>query len=233
MPTALPSLTQRDLQPEMMDDPDLARERHEAALRGLERINRASGTAASLWRRLREQASAHAQPLRVLDVATGAGDVPRELKRLAQRDGVALDVSACDCSPVAIAHARQHSDDGVHYFVADALAEPLPDVDVVTCCLFLHHLDEADAVRLLTRLAACARRVIVDDLNRTRWGYVLAWWGTRVLSRSDVVHADGPQSVRAAFSLEEVRSLLDRAGMANAEVARRWPCRFTLDWRRP
>ena len=41
------SLAQRHLQPEIMDQPDLAPERHFQALRGLERINGWSGSSRS------------------------------------------------------------------------------------------------------------------------------------------------------------------------------------------
>lgn len=230
------SLSQRSLQPEIMDDPSLDRRRHEAALDGLVRINRVSGTPGSLWKLIREQAKASSRPLRVMDVATGAGDVPLALCRLAQREGVRLEITACDRSAVAIEHAQRRASDkggGVTYVVADALCDELPQADVATSCLFLHHLNEADAVRLLQRMATHASRVIVNDLERSRLGLVLAWAGTRVLSRCDVVHDDGPQSVRAAFSLDEVRALAERAGLHGARIQRRWPCRFTLDWRRP
>ena len=51
-----------------------------------------------------------------------------------------------------------------------------------------------DVVRLLKGMAAKARcLVIVDDLIRSRLGYAMAWIGTRLLSRSWVVHHDGPR----------------------------------------
>lgn len=236
MPLLATDLSQRALQPEVMDDPSLDRMRHEAALRGLERINRVSRTAAGVWAMIRPQAMSSPQPLRVLDVATGAGDVPLELCRLARREDVALRIAACDRSMVAIEHARcramaAHQD--VNFIAADALRDPLPCADVVTSCLFLHHLDESEASGLLQRLGQHADRVIVDDLERSRVGLMLAWAGTRILTRCDVVHEDGPQSVRAAFSLAEVRALAERAGLHGAVLRRRWPCRFTLDWRRP
>lgn len=49
-----------------------------------------------------------------------------------------------------------------------------------------------------------------------------------VLSRSKVVHFDGPQSVRAAFTLPEIRSLATRAGLQDIELRTSWPCRFVL-----
>ena len=85
----------------------------------------------------------------------------------------------------------------VRFFALDVLAESIPEgYDVVTCSLFLHHLDETDAIGLLRKMADSAGRlVLVNDLIRSRMGYVLAWAGCRLLSRSPIVRHDGPVSV--------------------------------------
>jgi hypothetical protein len=98
--------------------------------------------------------------------------------------------------------------------------------------LFLHHLDEPQAVALLARMAGAARRlVLVNDLNRSRAGYLLAWAGTRLLSTSAVVHTDGPLSVEGAFTIAEATALAEKAGLTGARVEPRWPCRWLLQWR--
>ncbi len=82
------SLTQRHLQPEVMDRPDLEQHRHWRALKGLERINWVSGSAGILWpsiRQLAEESSGDA--LRILDVACGAGDLSIGLFHRAARAG--------------------------------------------------------------------------------------------------------------------------------------------------
>jgi len=75
--------------------------------------------------------------------------------------------------------------------------------------------------------------VIVDDLIRSRLGYALAWAGTRLLSRSWVVHTDGPLSVRAAFTPEELLRLAERASLSGAALQRFWPERQRLIWSPP
>jgi 2-polyprenyl-3-methyl-5-hydroxy-6-metoxy-1,4-benzoquinol methylase len=233
-------LSRRRRRPEIMDRPDLEARRHVQALRGLERINFWSGSARILWPPICELARSSGRAgqscLRLLDIATGAGDVPIRLWRRARRAGVALQISACDLSPRAVAHARRraaqcHAD--VDLFVWNALEDPLPPAhDIVTCSLFLHHLAEDEAVVLLRRMAQLSRRlVLVNDLARGLLGYWLAWVGTRVLSSSAVVHADGPRSVESAFSREEALRLAVRAGLAGTTVQPRWPCRFLLSWK--
>src|ERR1700692_2863338 len=100
------SLSGRRLQPELIDQPDLAPARHRGALRGLERINWFSGSARILWPSIAALARECApRSLRVLDVATGAGDVPIRLWQQAIRTGLRLQISACDKSLLALAHA--------------------------------------------------------------------------------------------------------------------------------
>jgi SAM-dependent methyltransferase len=230
--------TVRHLQPEIMDQPGLDRRRHVQALRGLERINFWSRSARILWPPLAALAGERRErPLRVLDLATGAGDVPLRLERLARRSGVPLEIEGCDVSPAAVEHARRRAAEAglsARFFLQDVLTGPLPDgYDALVSSLFLHHLAEEQATDLLRRMAAAGRLVLINDLLRSRAGWLLAYLGTRLLSRSDVVHVDGVRSVEGAFRLSEARDLAERAGLHGALVERRWPCRFLLRWRRP
>ena len=231
-------LRQRHLQPEWMDQPDLDEGQHRQALRGLERINRWSGSARILWPPLAALARRVApRPVRVLDVATGGGDVLRGLSRRACRAGLAFTLEGCDVSPTALAHARRKAEEekaDLRFFPHDALSGPLPTgYDAIISSLFLHHLTEAQAVQLLRGMAeAAASLVLVNDLRRGRAGYLLAYLGTRLLSRSKVVHFDGPRSVEGAFTLAEARTLAAEAGLTGATIQWRWPCRFLLTWQR-
>jgi 2-polyprenyl-3-methyl-5-hydroxy-6-metoxy-1,4-benzoquinol methylase len=232
------SLGRRDRQAEVMDQPGLDPLQHRAALHGLSRINLVSGSARILWPEISRIAKERDTPLRVLDVATGGGDVPLRLWKRANRAGLPIHFSGCDISPTALQLAREradHSGGDVEFFHADVLADGVPDgFDIVTCSLFLHHLEEADALELLRKMGHAAKRlVLVNDLARGRFGYLLAAVGARLLTRSRVVHVDGPRSVRAAFTPKEALELANRARLSGATVARRWPCRFLLSWERP
>jgi SAM-dependent methyltransferase len=235
----LPRVSQRHRQAEIMDQPGLDEGRHRQALRGLERINFWSRSAALVWGPVADLAREEpGRRLRVLDLASGAGDVPIRLWRRARRAGFSLQVEGCDVSPAAVAHAAARAAEAgaeVRFFVWDALCGPLPSgYDVVLSSLFLHHLPDEQAVDLLRRMAeAAGRLVLINDLERSRAGWLLAYLGTRLLSRSAVVHTDGLRSVEAAFNLHEVRSLAGRAGLTGAQARASWPCRFVLAWRRP
>ncbi len=230
-------LSKRQLQAELMDQPDLDPAQHRAALAGLARINWWSFSASILWPRLVELANRSPTQIRILDVATGSGDVPIRLFRRAHRAGISMTIEGCDLSPFAIEQARENARRvraDVSFFVYDALRGlPLSGFDVVISSLFLHHLEEEHAIHLLTRLRSMAKqRVLVNDLLRTASGYVLARVATRLLTISHVVHVDGPRSVQNAFTLEEAKDLAARAGLRGARFSRHWPFRFLLEWSR-
>ena len=230
-------LAHRQLEGELMDDPALAVHAHHAALHGLQRINRASRTAAALWPGVERILSARSgASASLLDVACGGGDVAIALARRARRRGLALTVQGCDISDTALQHAAldaSHAGELVKFFHADVLSEALPQrYTIITSTLFLHHLDDAQIVALLGKLAANADHLLISDLIRGPAGYTLAWVGTRLLSRSHIVHEDGLRSVRAALTLDEARALADEAGLRGARFERRWPRRFLMTWSR-
>lgn len=220
-----------------MDQPGLDIREHRHALAALGRANMVSRTAASLWPRIRRAAeAARRSPLRLLDVASGGGQVAIAIARRAAREGIVLDITGCDNSPVAVDAARTRAAQAgvarVRFEHFEALKGAWPDeVDILVCTLFLHHLDEEDAVALLGRMRAAARRlVLVSDLRRSRLGYAFAWAGCRMLSRSRVFHVDGARSVAAAFTPGEAGHLARSAGLAGASVTTHWPQRWLLAW---
>src|SRR5260370_18120119 len=121
-------LEQRRSRPEVMDQPGLDPAQHARALRGLARINWWSRSSGILWPALLAQARAAGGPLRVLDLATGAGDVPIRLGRRARRAGVPVRIEGCDVSSVAVDYARRRAERvgaAVRFFVPTPLARPL------------------------------------------------------------------------------------------------------------
>ena len=227
----------RRLRPERMDEPDLDPHEHRRALDSLGRAHLVSRSAAAIWPAIRGVAPRSGRPLRILDLACGGGHVVLGLVRRGVREGVEIEACGVDRSPLALDYARTRAARAgvrrVTFAPLDVARQPLPGAfDVVLCSLFLHHLGDEAAETLLRRMRDAARQlVVVSDLRRTPLGYLFAWAGCRLLSRSRVFHVDGARSVEAAFTMDEVRRLAGRAGLAEARVVARWPQRYLLTWR--
>jgi SAM-dependent methyltransferase len=233
----LSSLAHRHREPEIQDQPDLDSELLRQALAGLESVNFWSRSAYVLWSSIRTLGRQMQRPLRVLDIATGAADVPISLWRLARREKLALQFEACDLNPRTVAYAQRRARErraDVHVFPLDVLHQEIPHpYDVVMCSLFLHHLRDEEAVLVLGRMSqAATHMLLVNDLLRGVVGLVLAHVCTPFLTPSKVNRVDSVRSVRAAFTVEEVRLLAGRAGLNGAVVEKRWPCRYLLKWTR-
>ncbi|MFW6197716.1 MAG: methyltransferase domain-containing protein [Myxococcota bacterium] len=232
-----PDLPARFREPELMDDPTLDEARHHDALSGLARLNRVSLTHRRVFREVARQSSRGVRPVRILDVGCGDCDILIRVVRRARRHGIDVRPFGCDVSDVALERAHRRAvASGVSLELArlDVTRDALPGgFDVVTCSLLLHHLTEPASVELLTGMARAGRRLLVQDLRRTRLGYLLAWIGVHALSRSRVVRVDGLRSVRAAYTLDEVAALCGRAGLHDAVVTRCWPQRFAIRWEAP
>ncbi len=235
-------LKERCLQAEIMDQPDLDTSEHERALHGLRRVNALSFSHTAFWpsivRRAKTINARDDRPVCVLDLACGAGDVGRRLAHRAVRNDLPIRITGWDISHTAVALASEQAKteelDNVHYAQADVLHDPLPtNFDVIMCSLFLHHLEKQQTIDLLKKMAAATQGdLLVNDLRRTKLGYWLAWFGCRLLTRSPVVHNDGPISVEGAYTLDEIAGMADDAGLNGVRLSRRWPERFLLAWSR-
>jgi ubiquinone/menaquinone biosynthesis C-methylase UbiE len=233
-------MRQRILTAELMDDPGLDPAEHGRALMGLRRLNTLSNAArpvrGALVPMLRGAGVEHARA-RLLDVATGGGDLLLALGRAGFGTGTGRLVGV-DVSATALGIARQNGERlGItaEWVLADVLAAGLPvedgGVDVAVCSLFLHHLDEAGVVRVLAEMRRVSRvGVVVSDLRRSRVGLALAAAVSRVVTRSRVVHVDAVKSVRSAWCGDELAALAARAGLGGATVRGVWPARLLLVW---
>lgn len=223
----------RNLQPELMDDPGISTKEHVHALRGLARLNRVSRIERTILRALRPYLGE--EPLSVLDVAAGSGDLIASLARRTSNDRIRF--TGCDISATACDQMRRHFDRlgepvsaRLSMVQCDALSDPLPKGhDIVMCHLFLHHLAEPDIVGLLRKMReAAGRAVIITDLRRTRRGYALALLASRLLTRSRIVHTDALRSVQGALTSNELRDLAIEAGYAEPCIRSVWPQRMLL-----
>jgi ubiquinone/menaquinone biosynthesis C-methylase UbiE len=202
-------------------------------LRDLVRVNRLLGGAALSWRSLRPLLSATAETS-LLDVGTGAADIPVALLRRARRSGDRLRVVASDVRPeiVSTAQAAVGTLAGLELKLgsADRIDEETGSFDVAHASLVMHHLEPAAAVTLLREMARVARKaVIVNDLDRGVLWWLGAWLLAHVATGNGYTRHDAPLSVRRAYRPGELRQLAERAGLVeSARYRARPPYRYAI-----
>jgi 2-polyprenyl-3-methyl-5-hydroxy-6-metoxy-1,4-benzoquinol methylase len=210
---------------ELMDLPDADPGELARTLGDLAWINRWLGGTRLVQRHLATTLGGPAGPVRILDVATGYADIPRAIVRWARRRGLPVQIEAIDHHD-RIAHLAQEASAAypeIRVRRAGALPLPYPDgsFDIVLASLILHHMDGTEQVRLLRELYRVARHaVLVNDLRRGRWPFLVTWASLHVLSRSRLIHHDGPLSVRRGFRPAELLALAEEAGWERVGVSR-------------
>ena len=206
-----------------LDDPSALA----ANLRDLRRINRWLG-GTSLTARAIEALAAHRAELTLLDVGTGGADIPLDLLGRAERRSRRLSIVAIDSRPEVLAaavraRAAVAATPGLELHVGDGRSLPYPDrsFDVAHASLVLHHLAADDSVVLLREMARVARLgVVVNDLERSRRGWVGAWLVGHLLTANRYTRHDAPLSVRRAYRSDEMATMLREAGLIPVRTLR-------------
>jgi len=207
-----------DATPELLDGrldgPDLA-----GNLRDLTRVNRWLGGASLSWQAIAPVLAATdvGRPLRLIDVGTGAADIPRRLLAGAASRGWPLEVTATDVRPEIVDLARAGSDDpalSIELGRPDRIEAPDDAYDIGHASMVIHHLDPPDAIRMLTELRRIARlAVVVNDLDRAPHWWAGAWMLAHLLTGNRYTRHDAPLSVKRGYTVGELIGLGIEAGL--------------------
>lgn len=225
-----------------MDRGDQDPELLDRALDALARANRRFGGTRAVWRPLARalEPNPGAPPwsgeVRLLDVGAGGGEMGRELAGRLRDRGLAPRLLLGDRhgGTLRLARRRGAGDGGeaVSYVRLRAGRLPFGDgaVDFVVCSTTLHHLDRRQAVRFLREADRVASRGwVVADLRRSWPAYLAVQLLAHTLWRDNPLpRADGPRSVRRAYTPGEAASLLEEAGLGDARVRPARPFRLAI-----
>ncbi len=201
--------------PEWMDRPQPVSEELISDLKNLRALNRFFGSYRLVRYFLRRWILPN-DKLRVLDLATGSGDIPRLVVDFARGLGAEVSVDAVDFQASTIAIARELSGDYPEVTYHGADIQDFGDAasyDIVLFSLALHHFDEATATKMLRRCRELSHgKTLVADLRRG-W---LATLGvdllTRTVFREAMTRNDALASAARAFSFAELEALAISAG---------------------
>jgi SAM-dependent methyltransferase len=202
--------------PEILDSDACSPADVEISMRDLGRINRWFGGVATTQKMVERAARASGmKQLSVLEVAAGSGEVPEIVRRKLARQGISLDVTLLDRARTHLPgnHAEENPIPENHGVVGDAFALPFADgtFDLVSCCLFAHHLHTQRLAEFVREgLRVSRRAVLINDLVRHPLHLALAFAGFPLM-RSRVAWLDGLISVRRAYVPDEIRSMLASA----------------------
>ena len=219
---------------EAMDDPALDPAIYASVLRDLARVNRVTMAARPTLAFL-SGIVGRGDRLKLLDIGYGDGDMLRRIARWAVARGVAAELVGIDLNPrsEAIARTDTPSDLPITYRTGDYTDLAGQGWDVIVSSLVAHHMTHEQLVAFLRFMEAeAARGWFVNDLHRHRFahrGYPLL---ATLMRWHPIVRADGTLSIARSYRPDEWPPILAEAGIADAQVRRRFPFRLCVERRR-
>ena len=222
----------RTVIPELLDSDSGTPGEIAAELSDLRRVNQWFGgisTTESLVSRVAQEVGGGS--LSLMEVAAGGGDVPRATGVRLRERGIRLDLTLLDR---AVSHFDRRRLNGTRAVAGDALALPFAasSFDLVSCCLFAHHLSPLQLVQFVNEGLRVGRHaVLINDLVRSPLHLALVYAGYP-LFRSRMTRHDAPASVQQAYTPCEMNQILRQTTAAKVEVQRRYLFRMgAIAWK--
>ncbi len=215
---------------ELLDDPGADDALATRSLRDVALANKFFGGTAAVLREIELACLDAPQEMTLLDIGTGAGDIPERARALAARCGVRLTTTGLERTYAVAAAARLRA---TRVCVGDALAIPFRDnsFDLVTCSQVLHHFESPDDLTILREMSRIARRrVIVSDLRRSWAAAAGIWASSFALGFHPVSRHDGVLSVLRGYRRAELAALVERAVGVAPRAHDRPGFRVTVAW---
>jgi len=200
--------------PELMDG-DCSYEDFRSCLRSLEQVNRwLLGYRPTLaW--LKRLPHGLRDPVHIVDVGSGGGDLLRRIAGWARWRGIAVQLTGIDLNPYAARAAAESTPKELRiaWVTGDALAyQPETPVDIVVSSLMAHHLEDEEIVALLRWMESTAQLGwFINDLQRSAWSCRMFGWVGGMVEWHRFVRHDGPVSFRRAFREQDWVRLLAAA----------------------
>lgn len=207
---------------ELMDEPCSYAELRDC-LRDLTRVNRTVLSYAPTLEWLGMFTHVRSEPLHIVDVGCGGGDMLRRIEQWAREKKLEVHLTGIDLNPHATRAALEFSGGKteIKWVTGDAYSyQPEAKIDLIISSLFTHHLSDEQIVHFLRWMEqVAARGWFINDLRRGRTSYYAFRLLARVMRWHRFVQHDGPVSVRRSFSPVDWSRYLNEVGLGSNDAA--------------
>jgi 2-polyprenyl-3-methyl-5-hydroxy-6-metoxy-1,4-benzoquinol methylase len=196
-------------------------------LRDLSRVNRIVFAHRPILEWLERVADSHGKtgpsgPLRIVDVGCGYGDMLRRIEHWAECRGLAVELIGVDINANAVRAAREATPAAsrIQFIQADVTScLAATEADLVTSCGVMHHLTEAEIVRMLQWMEETSRvGWFICDLHRQPVPYHVFNVMIRLGRWHRFIRPDGLRSIRRSFLAEDWQRMCAASGLDAAAV---------------
>lgn len=168
--------------------------------------------------------------LTIVDLGCGNGDMLRRIAEVARKHHRKVKLIGIDANEFTVNYARKKS---TAYQEISYLHQTIPSADfnaltydMVLCTLFLHHFTDAEILNLLTHICAKAEvGVVINDLHRSRWAYILFNLLTLFIP-NPMIRQDGLISISKGFKKTELQNFAHQLQVPNSRIQWKWAFRY-------
>ncbi len=233
---ALPDLSRRSTEAEIMDTAVTTFAEFDECLRQIEAVNNLTlGYRPVLsWLKERLPSVSSEVSLTIIDIGCGRGEMLRQIWSWTKKQKINVNLTGIDINPWSTASAEKSTPKnmGIYYKTSDIFEMNTTEkYDFIISTHFTHHLGNDELIRFLQWMDSHALQGwFINDLHRHKAPYLFIKYILSILPINKMSRNDGPLSVARAFTADEWQKILQQAGIPSAQFSIRWffPFRYGI-----
>ncbi len=164
--------------------------------------------------------------LRIVDLGCGGGDCIFHISKKLTQHGIHNSFIGIDGNPASISYAKEknHNQKNISFLVSNILDKnfKIPDCDLLISSHFMYHFDNENLIHFLQKTKEKKiKHIIFSELYRSRAAYYLFKIMGYVLPISDMAKNDGLIAIQRAFSVNELRKILEQSTIKEFKIKRK------------
>jgi 2-polyprenyl-3-methyl-5-hydroxy-6-metoxy-1,4-benzoquinol methylase len=226
--------TYRSIAVESMDDFALEGQVLRDALNKLAQINRYLGGNSITLQGIKTllKNTSLERDISIIDMGCGNGDLLRIVAEFGSKNNLNLKLTGIDANEYTLDYARSLSKDYPHidYLKMNIIDDQFlsMNADIFLCTLTLHHFDDKEILKILSRLERNANiGIVVNDLQRSALAYRLFQMVCFVFRMDAMSREDGLLSILRGFKRKE---LITFSKQLDLKASVKWKWAFRYQW---
>lgn len=222
----------RSTTPELMDQTALARPLLDEVLKDINKVNNMlGGYAITKEAVLALIKNTPQEQYTILDMGCGDGTMLREIAALFRERQIKAQFIGIDINEGTIQIAKEQVGpfSEITFLQQDILAENKEELqcDILLCTLTMHHFSDEQIPVFLNKFAQLASiGVVINDLQRSKWAYVLFKVFSVFFIKTPIAKCDGLLSIQKGFLKTELLQYAKNVVNASHHIEWKWAYRY-------
>jgi ubiquinone/menaquinone biosynthesis C-methylase UbiE len=224
--------TNRNTDPELMDDPKVPEPILREVLEDISRVNRLLNgnriTVMAVYELIRENPQ---EMYTIVDMGCGDGQMLRQVADFCRKKAIQVKLIGIDLSEKGIQIAQEQSQGypEIHFLRQDILTMQADKLlcDILLCTLTMHHFNNAEIPKFLEQFVKLAQiGVVINDLQRSKAAYYLFKLFSIIFIKTEIGRSDGLTSIKSGFKRNELMFFSKAIPNVYHSVQYKWAFRY-------